>query len=408
MAKIVSVNPQGVLYKKVKVGDIVTAFDDRPFEDILDYIFADGNLRCKISLIGKDNKSYEVVIEKDFSGDTLGLEFDESVEITPKECHNNCIFCFVNQLPKGMRDTLYIKDDDYRLSFISGSYISCTNLSPKDIKRIIEYKLSPLYVSVHCSDEELRKKMLGIKKADNQMEIIRKLTDSGIDIHAQIVLVPEVNDGEVLQNSLKDLYNANVKSVAVVPVGLTSYREQLVQIKLLSQVQALNAIETIETFYQAHPYFCYASDELYQIGKIEVKDGSYYGDYDQIENGVGLITKFLDELAESLEYAPKKLRKTIGIITGVSGLTTMEKAKAMLCHRWKNLKVNIYPIKNTFFGETVTVSGLITASDILKELETKELLEDELIIPSVMLKEFESVFLDGISLVELKKSLIKR
>lgn len=408
MAKIVSVNPQGVLYKKVKVGDIVTAFDERPFEDILDYIFADGNMTCKVSLIDNKNQKYEVIAEKDFGGDTLGLEFDDSVEISPRECHNNCMFCFVNQLPKGLRETLYIKDDDYRLSFISGSYITCTNLSKKDIQRIIDYKLSPLYVSVHCTDEEIRKQMLGIKKSNNQMDIIKLLTSNGIDIHSQIVLVPNVNDGNILQQSLEDLYNAGIKTVAIVPVGLSAYREGLPEIKPFRDIQAINAIKIIELFYDSHPYFCYASDEMYEIANEDVKDASYYGDYAQIENGVGLVAKFLDEIAEALEYAPKKVKKTVGIITGVSGLATMEKTKEMLCKKWKKLKINIYPIKNTFFGETVTVSGLVTATDILKELGSKVLTEDEFIIPSVMLKEFESVFLDGTSIEELKQKLNKK
>lgn len=407
MAKVTSVNPQGVLYGKIKVGEQVTAFDGRPFADILDYIYADANEKCKLTVVDKSGKEREVLAKKFFGGDTMGLEFDESIEISPKECSNNCIFCFVNQLPKGLRDTLYIKDDDYRLSFISGSYITCTNLSESDIQRIIEYKLSPLYISVHATDAELRKRILGIKRASDQMEIIRRLTDNGITIHAQIVLVPDVNDNEHLQKSLQDLYDAKIESVAIVPVGLTSHREGQPNIRAVNKKDAEKAIDVAEAFYEKHPFFCFAADELYQKAGREVKDSGYYGDYPQIENGVGLIAKFLDETKEALDYAPKKLSKSVGVITGVSGKDTMLRVKKLLESRWKGFKMDIYPIANTFFGNSVTVTGLVTATDILKSLEGAPLAE-ELIIPSVMLKEFDTVFLDGISVRELSKRLKRK
>lgn len=407
MAKVTSVNPQGVMYGRIKAGDEVIAFNDRPFEDILDYIYADSDDCCKITIIDKNKNKKDIKARKDFDGDTLGLEFDNTVEITPKECNNNCVFCFVNQLPKGLRDTLYVKDDDYRFSFVSGSYITCTNLSERDIQRIIEYKLSPLYISVHSTDEDIRKFMLGIKKAQNQMDIIKRLTASGIDIHTQIVLVPDVNDNQRLEKSLNDLWEAKVKSVAVVPVGLTCHRQGLYDIKPLTKQDALKAIEITEKFYNKHKFFCYVSDEMYQRAELSVKDYDYYGNFEQIENGVGLIAKFLYEIEDALEYAPKKLNKTVGIITGVSGENVLMKAKEILQNKWKKLKINIYPIKNTFFGNTVTVSGLVTATDIAKQL--KGITDDEeLIIPSVMLKEFDTVFLDGNSLEWLQQKLNKK
>lgn len=407
MAKVISVNPQGILYGKIKAGEEVTGFDGKPFVDILDYIYADASDSCKLTVCDKSGKQREIIAKKTYGGDTMGLEFDSSVEISPKECRNNCIFCFVNQLPKGMRDTLYIKDDDYRLSFVSGSYITCTNLSETDMQRIIEYKLSPLYVSVHTTDEELHKRMLGIKKAANQMETIRRFTDNGITLHAQIVLVPDVNDGKYLQKSLEELFAAKVKSVAVVPVGLTVHREGQPDIRPLNRQDAVQAIDTVETFYKKHPFFCYAADEMYQRAGREVKNADYYGDYPQIENGVGLITKFLDEVKDALNYAPKKLSKSVGIITGVSGKDTMLKVKQLLESRWKHFKMDVHPIENTFFGKSVTVTGLVTAGDILRQLEGAPLAE-ELIIPSVMLKEFDTVFLDGMSLKELSTRLKRK
>ncbi len=407
MAKVISVNPQGLLYGKIKAGEEVTSFDGKPFVDILDYIYADASDNCKLTVFDKSGKQREVVAKKTCGGDTMGLEFDSNVEITPKECRNNCIFCFVNQLPKGMRDTLYVKDDDYRLSFVSGSYITCTNLSESDIARIIEYKLSPLYVSVHATDEELHKRMLGIKKAANQMDIVKRLTANGITLHAQIVLVPDINDGEYLQKSLEELFAAKVKSVAIVPVGLTGHREGQPDIRPLNKQDAIQVIDMVEAFYKKHPFFCYAADEMYQKAGRAVRNADYYGDYPQIENGVGLITKFLDEIKDALNYAPKKLSKTIGVITGVSGKDTMLAIKQLLEAKWKRFKMDVYPIENTFFGKSVTVTGLVTASDILRQLEGAPL-ADELIIPSVMLKEFETVFLDGMSLKELSTKLKRK
>lgn len=408
MAKVRSVIEQGTAYGKIFQGDQIIAFDDRPFEDILDYIYADSNDTCKITLIDKKGSKKEVILSKDFYGDTLGLEFDETIEIQTKECYNNCIFCFVNQLPDGLRKTLYVKDDDYRLSFISGCYITCTNLAEKDIERIIEYKLSPLYVSVHCTNQQVRNFILGIKNSKNQLETIKRLTDNGIELHTQIVLVPGINDGELLKNSLSDLYQANVKTVAVVPVGLTCHRQGLYDINPISRQDANNAIAIIEEFYSSHKNFCYASDEMYQKAELPIKEYDYYGEFEQIENGVGLIAKFLFEIEEALENTPGKLKKSVGIITGVSGYSTMQKAKELLEKKWKKLKINIYKIENTFFGNTVTVSGLVTGIDIINYFQEKTIDEEELIIPSVMLKEFDTVFLDGTSLETLKKKLNKK
>ncbi len=289
MPKVISVNPQGAAYKIIKEEDNVIALNDRPFEDILDYIYADSDTTCRLSIIDKDGYQKIVTIKKDSEEQTLGLEFDSTVEIVPRLCKNNCIFCFVNQLPRGLRDTLYIKDDDYRLSFISGNYISCTNLKNKDIQRIIDYKLSPLYISVHSTNADIRKTLLGVDDTISILEILKKLVSAGITIHAQIVLVPHINDGIYLQESLQDLYDIGVKSVAVVPVGLTKFRNNLIEIEPFSVLQARNTIKIIEKFYNLHNNFCYASDEMYQIAQLDIKDYEYYDNFPQLENGVGLI-----------------------------------------------------------------------------------------------------------------------
>ncbi|MGI6132900.1 MAG: DUF512 domain-containing protein [Christensenellales bacterium] len=405
MAKVIRVDKHGAACGKIKAGDDIVAFNGRDFEDILDYIYADSEQDVKIEFIDKKGLKKSVSVN---NYDTLGLCFEDSVEIKPIQCRNNCIFCFVDQLPKGLRESLYIKDDDYRLSFISGTYITCTNLSEKDIQRIIDYKLSPLYISVHATDDKIRKLMLGIKKSPPLEPIIKRFVCAGITIHAQIVAVAGINDKETLEKSLLDLYEMGVKSVAVVPVGLTLHREGLCGIKPLTANDALGIIETVEKFYQSHKYFCFVSDEMYQIAGMETKDYDYYGDFEQIENGVGLTAKFLYEINESLEFAPKRLNKSIGIITGKSGEKCLLKIKEILESRIERLEINIYAVENNFFGKTVTVAGLITATDIIKHFDQKNIGEDMLIIPAAMLKEFEDVFLDGVSVRTLKKKLNKK
>lgn len=408
MAKIINISAESVIYGQVEIGEEVISFNNRPFEDILDYIYADSLDHCILKIKDKKGLVRDVDVNKQSDFYTLGLEFDNSVEITPKECHNNCIFCFVRQLPKKLRKSLYIRDDDYRLSFISGSYITCTNLEEKDILRIIEYRLSPLYISVHSTNEEIRKKMLGIKQCLDFMGLLKKLIYSGIVIHAQIVLIAGMNDGENLYNSLTDLYNIGVQTVAVVPVGLTNHRQGLIEINPINIEQAKNAIEITEKFNLEHSPFCYCSDEMYQIADWEIPPYDYYGNFDQIENGVGLVSKFLYEFEEALQYAPKHCHRKAGIFTGISGIATMEKVKKLIENKYKKTELNIYPVKNTFFGESVTVTGLITASDIINSYGKNNFDEDYLIIPSVMLKEFETVFLDNLSIEDLGKSLNKK
>ena len=408
MAKINRILSKSILHGKIKKGDDVTAFCGRPFGDILDYIYADSLTEGKINFTRKGIEK-EIYFVKSNENDTLGLEFDESAEIKPIECKNNCIFCFVRQLPPNLRKSLYVRDDDYRLSFATGSYITGTNLKEDDIKRIIEYKLSPLYVSVHSTDDKIRNFILGVKKSPSITTLLKRLTDNGIEIHAQIVLVGGINDGNNLLKSLTDMCELRISTVAVVPVGLTSFREGKFPIMPLTEKQASEAIDITENFYNSHKGFCYCSDEMYQIAKRDVHDEKYYGDFEQIENGVGLIAKFISELNFAIENtAEKKVKKTVGIFTGVSGESTMILARKLIKEKFPDLEINIYVVINNFFGETVTVTGLVTASDIIKQYGEKKFDEDYLIIPSVMLKEFESVFLDGVSVKELSKVLKKK
>ncbi len=407
MAKILEIDEESIVARKLRVGDDVIAFSGNQFIDLLDYSYAEGCEKGTITFIRDGVKKTISYRNPDAIG-TLGLTFDSSVEIVPKICVNNCLFCFVRQLPKNLRSTLYVKDDDYRLSFICGSYITCTNFTNEDINRILRYKLSPLYISVHATDKAIQKRLLGIKKDFDQLALLRLFHENGIKFHTQIVLVPGINDGEVLQKSLEDLAEVGAETVAVVPVGLTGHRNGLPDLKQVDKEVACDCIDRCEKFYEAHPGFCYCSDEMYLIADRDVPDAAYYQSFPQIENGVGLIAKFFEDFYDELSYAPKSVRRTVGLFTGLSGLSTMQKAKRILEEKYKNLHVNIYPVINHFFGESVTVTGLVTATDIIEQYGDKVTDDKYYLVPSVMLKEFGNQFLDDITVEELSAKLNKK
>ncbi len=407
MAKVLSVEPYSIVKKKISVGDDVVAFGDRKFIDLLDYSFAESQEEGAITII-RDGKEKVIKFKNPDGMGQLGLTFDSSVEIVPKLCHNNCIFCFVRQLPKNLRKTLYVKDDDYRLSFICGSYITCTNFTEEDVERILYYKLSPLYISVHATDKAVQKKLLGIKKDFDQLSLLRRFHENGIKFHTQIVLVPGINDGDILDKSLRDLAEVGAETVAVVPVGLTGHRDGLAEVKRVDKKVANACIDACESFFKTHEGFCYCSDEMYLIAERDIPEASYYGNYPQIENGVGLIAKFFEDFNEELSYAPKTVQKTVGIFTGVSGEGTMIKAKNMLEARFPNVHIHIYTVKNRFFGESVTVTGLVTATDIIAQYGDMVTEDSYYLVPSVMLKEFGNQFLDDTTVEELSEKLNKK
>ncbi|MBR1747623.1 MAG: DUF512 domain-containing protein [Clostridia bacterium] len=408
MAKVTGVSNESPLFGKIFVDDEVTRLNGREFVDLIDYAYADSFEEGTITVI-REGKPSEIAFQKDYPEQTLGLEFDSSVEITPVECCNNCIFCFVKQLPEGLRNTLYVKDDDYRLSFISGSYITCTNLKEKDVQRILDYKLSPLYISVHATDEEVRKYMLGIKRAPAQMPMLKRFIDAGIVLNAQIVLVPGVNDGAILKKSLDDLLELGVNTVAIVPVGLTEHRQGLQKLRRQTKEEAREAIAIAEEYYQKKPYFCFCADEMYQVAEMDVPDGSYYGSYDQIENGVGLIAKFNEEVDYALSKKTHFVhRHSVAVLTGVSAESVIKAAAKKVMQAYPKVTIHVYAVENDFFGRTVTVTGLVTATDILKKFSSIGLTEDYVAIPSVMLKEFGDVFLDDTDVCSLEKKLGKK
>jgi putative radical SAM enzyme (TIGR03279 family) len=382
-------------------GDILLEVNGHPIQDVIDnmyYSSRGGSIDLKFK---RGNKTYSFKIKKKAD---LGFELKP---FKTKSCKNKCLFCFVDQLPKGMRKSLYLKDDDYRMSFLYGTYITLTNLSLSDKKRVLTQKLSPLYVSVHTTNDDLRRKLLGVSKSSSILKEIQELTSHKIRIHVQIVLCPGYNDGEELTRTIKDLqkFYPYVSSIAVVPVGVTKFKKS--HIKPVEKSDAKKAIEAITQFRRRFKRrhgdpLVYAADELYLKAGIPFPHLKEYGELPQIENGVGLIPFFIHR-AKKLKI-PKKIEpRKIATFTGTAFLPFMaefyQKLKLI-----DGLTLDIFEVENTFFGPSVTVSGLLTGKDILKTImgRTKA---DCLLVPDVTLKDGKDVFLDNVTLKDLEESL---
>ncbi len=396
----------------LEVGDEIIAFDGYPCEDELDYLYYVEAETFTMTV--RDHRRGEestVEVEKD-EGEDLGLEFEKNTSI--KTCHNRCVFCFVDQMPKGMRESLYVKDDDYSMSFSCGNFVTLTNLTDEGLERIIRLKLSPLYVSVHTINPKLREKLLRNRHAGKIAEQIDRLVKGGIELHCQAVLVPGENDGEELKYTARELfkYYPAVKDIACVPTGITKYREGLYPIadvdgeyskKLLALVDSLNAEFGVNFLLPADEYFVKAG--------LPFKDAEFYGEFEQIENGIGMTSKFLTEAESALKelgnIALPKPKKTL-VISGVSAAKINE-GLARLCEKQiAGLQINVLPVVNEFFGPTVTCTGLLTGKDILPAVQAYRNQGgefDEIVLPANVLKEFEEVFLCGMTLKELKQEL---
>ena len=317
------------------------------------------------------------------------------------------MFCFVDQLAKGLRDTLYVKDDDYRLSFISGCYVTMTNVGEEEIERIIRLKLSPMYISVHAFDDDKRLSLVKNPNTKNLINVMRRLGANGIKMHTQLVIVPEMNDGETLIESIEGLHGVEgVESVAVVPVGITGHRQNLTSIRPVTKDEAIGAIEHVEWLNNKYGgNFCWCSDEYYLIAGRPLPGAEYYGSFDQIENGVGLITDFVSNLDFSLdEVESSSLKGKATLITGKSFAPVLEKEKEKIEAKL-GLNLSVLPVSNAFFGESVTVAGLVVGKDIL--VEAKDIDTDVSVVPDNMLREFTSTFLDDTTVEELENELKK-
>lgn len=382
-----------------EIGDKILSFNGREVYDFIDFTCIDSAEELLLSVQSKGGEIFELEFEKD-EFEPLGVTVKDNSKM--KVCKNKCAFCFVDQLPDGMRDSLYVKDDDWRYSLLCGNYVTLTNLSEYDLERILDYKISPLYISVHAVNDEIRQKLVKNPATKNLIDIMKKMGSAGIKMHTQIVMCKGINDGDVLQESIEKLSEIEgVLSIAVVPVGLTKHRCGLFPLEPIDKASASKAIDICESAKGKVDVYC--SDEMYLRAERELPNYEYYGDFSQIENGVGLIAKFKREFLDCLREI-KETSGSYGVITGMSAKDLMSWASEEVSKL--GAKVQVFPIKNDFFGETVTVAGLVTGGDIIAQLKGKELPEI-LLVPSIMLKEFETVFLDGITIEKLEKELGK-
>jgi len=406
LLEICAVLPEGRGAKLgFKQSDRIMSVNGEDVNDEIDYKFSVADEHVVIILQTKEGRVRTCRIDKDVD-DTLGLEFPP---LHIKRCRNKCIFCFVDQMPKGCRKSLYIKDDDYRASFLHGNYITLGSLSEPDFERIFHQRLSPLYISVHTTDPALRSFMIGNKGSPNIMTSMKRLAAGGIKMHTQIVLCPGVNDGPYLERTLYDLSGLfpSVASVAVVPVGITAFRKALYPIRTYTMREARAVLDTTMRFgrdfkKQFGSRFVFASDEFYIRARRPFPSPAFYEDFTQIENGVGMVSMFLRGASRTrLPSAITPLRVTV--VTGISFSSILKNVLSRL-QTIRGLTLDLIAVRNYYFGESVTVAGLLTGSDILKALKRRRLGE-VLIIPAGMLKEDKNIFLDSMMLEQLEERL---
>ncbi len=392
----------------LEAGDRLLKINGQAVTDLIDYQLAESNEQLSLTVEKKDGKYWEIEMEKD-PEQGLGVTFTSAVFDRIKPCCNQCVFCFVDQMPPGQRSTLYIKDDDYRLSFLQGSYITLTNLSAADWQRIQQLRLSPLYISVHATDPEVRQMLLGHKRAGNILAELERLTSWGCQIHAQAVLCPGINDGRILEKTIADLGNfwPNLQSLAIVPVGLTKYRAKLPVLCKFSPEEAAAVLRTVHRaqsgFYARHgSRLVFAADEFYLQAKEDFPPLAVYEDLFQLENGVGLWPLFKTQFEEALKTLRSKYDgqpRSFMVVTGVDAARLWEELHSQLKRETPAIDLRILPVTNRFFGSEVTVTGLLTGRDILAALHgTQPAAGTCLLLPQVCLRQEEAVFLDGLTL----------
>ena len=407
---------------EIEAGDRLLSIDGAEIEDIFDYQFLIQDSYIEILVEKPDGEQWLLEVEKDFDEDP-GIEFENGLMDEYRSCRNKCIFCFIDQMPPGMRETLYFKDDDSRLSFLQGNYVTLTNMSDHDIDRICRYHLSPINISIQTMNPGLRCKMLNNRFAGEALKKVDVLYEAGIRMNGQIVLCKGINDGAELEYSIRQLmkYMPVLESVSVVPVGLTRFREGLYPLEPFDRADAIDVIDMIEKYQQecygkSGLHFIHASDEWYMLADREMPEEARYDGYLQLENGVGMLRLLLNEFEESMELRQKadlrdgagmqdiSYREEISIATGKLPFPYIRRMTERIMERYPGLKIHVHPITNYFFGEQITVSGLITGQDLLAQLKGKPL-GGRLLLPENMLRSGEDVFLDDMRVGELEKAL---
>ena len=397
--------------KGIRSGDVLVSVNSHEINDVLDYQFYIREEKLTLALIS-NGKAKKVKLRKG-EYDDIGLEFESFLMDKQHRCTNRCIFCFVDQMPPGMRETLYFKDDDSRMSFLFGSYVTLTNLTEHDVSRLIEMHISPVNVSVHTMNPALRVKMMKNKHAGECLSILTRLAKAGIKLNTQLVLCPGINDAAELEfslNELEKLYPA-IQSIAAVPVGLTKYRENLPLLRPYTSEEARETVKIVDSFgerclekYGTRLAFC--ADEFYIKAGMKMPPEEYYEDYPQLENGVGLWKNLESEFFSALESSSfeEEGERNVSLVTGSAAFPLLESLCTAVREKYPNVKAEVFEIKNDFFGHGVTVAGLVTGKDLISQLKNRPHSET-LIIPSVMLRSEGDVFLDDVSLEDVEKAL---
>lgn len=398
------------LHRRAHVGDVLVSINGNKVHDVLDYKFYGYDPVLAVTLRRPDGTEHTVHVEK-AEGQDLGLEFETYLMDNPRSCANNCVFCFIDQLPKGMRKTMYFKDDDARLSFLLGNYITMTNLSEREIQRIIDLHISPVNISVHATNPELRVKLLRNKNAGKCLDIMRRFAEGGIRMNCQIVCCPGLNDGAELQRSMEELaalYPA-VHSVSVVPLGLTKYREGLYPLTPFTPEHTAETIDMVTAFgdecvkkFGTRIFFC--SDEMYLCAGRELPEDEFYEEHTQLENGVGMLSLFKTEFNSALALSERSDGVPFSVACGTAAAPFFEKLVCTAGEKYDNIDGRVYAIENDFFGHGVNVSGLITGQDLIKQLKSRELGE-RLFISQSMLRREEMDFLDDVTLEQAVEAL---
>lgn len=412
MVKIAAVESGSFAEKKgIKADEFLVSVNNNKITDVLDYRFYCTEKKLRLVIEDKKGKQRKVKIKKD-EYDDIGLEFDTYLMDEQRSCRNKCIFCFIDQMPPNMRETLYFKDDDARLSFLFGNYITLTNISDEEIDRIIKMHITPINISVHTTNPELRCKMMNNRFAGDALRHMYRLCENGIKINCQLVLVPGYNDGNELRKTLSDLEKLypNVESVAAVPVGLTKFREGLTEITPFNKDTAKAVIDIMNEFgdicfEKYNDRLFYPSDEFYNLAEMPMPDEEYYGEMLQIENGVGMSALLKGEFVRALEQETKEPKgNKLTIATGKGAYKLIQSLVDLACEKWHNINCEVVPIENYFFGELITTTGLITGSDLIKNLKDKNNL-GKVLISRAALRNEGDVFLDDLSPDDIEKEI---
>ena len=396
---------------EISAGDKLLAINDQEIEDVFDYHFLANEEYLTVLIEKPDREQWELEIEKEYEED-LGIEFEQGLMDEYRSCRNKCIFCFIDQMPKDMRETLYFKDDDSRLSFLQGNYVTLTNMSDHDIDRIVRYHLEPINVSFQTTNPELRCKMLHNRFAGEALKKVDRLYEGGITMNGQIVLCKGINDGEELERSIRDLmkYAPQLQSVSVVPVGLSKYRDGLYPLLPFTKEDAKEVLHIIhkwqkKAYEEFGIHFIHGGDEWYILAEEELPEEERYDGYLQLENGVGMLRLLMNEFEEGYESLNgDEIDREVSVATGFLAYPYIKRMADRIMEKYPKSKIHVYGIRNDFFGELITVSGLITGQDLIGQLKGKALGE-KLLLPCNMLRIEEQDFLDDVTLQDVKDAL---